>query len=163
MLYAFPPRFMMCMIQAFLNRLFTHGVYSQVKKYIYIKIYILGMYLKHSNYMKYIRYKYIRYLKKHDSFDKQLKNWHTLWQTKLKNGTLFGTLACQIEKLARLGTLAHQVEKLTRLCYIGTFIDTLAHKNQKLARFWYVSTQTTPAPMARMARDLENPENIFNQ
>ena len=79
------------------------------KKYIHIKKYIFGIYLKDTKYMKYVRYKCIRYLKKHNSFDKylahlladevdkmarllarwhvKLKIWHALalWRTKLKN------------------------------------------------------------------------------
>ena len=39
------------------------------------------------------------------------------------------------------GTLARQVEKLARLWHIGTFIGTLSHKNEMLALFWHRQIQ----------------------
>ena len=67
MIYAFPPRFMVSLMYAFLNRPFTQGVLSSVNIYIFLqKIYILYniMSLKNTNYIKYIRYKCIKYIKK---------------------------------------------------------------------------------------------------
>ena len=67
MMYAFPPRFMVCKMYVFLNGLFTHNDKVRLKKIYSYKKYILVIYLK---YIKYIRYKFIRYIKKHGSFEK---------------------------------------------------------------------------------------------
>ena len=68
-MYAFPPRYMVCMIYIFLNRLFTHDDEVKLKIYSYKK-YILGTYLRYTKYIKCIRHKFIRYIKKHNSFEK---------------------------------------------------------------------------------------------
>ena len=65
--------------------------------------------------------------KTQNSFKKELKNWHAFWQVKVKTGMPFGTLAAQIQKLARFR-------------HVSMFIGTLARKNEKLARFWHVGT-----------------------
>ena len=62
MMYAFAPRFMVCMMYVLLNTLFTHDDKVGLKIYSYEK-YILGIYLKYTKYIKYIRYKFIRYIK----------------------------------------------------------------------------------------------------
>ena len=54
----------------------------------------------------------------------------------------FGTLACQVEKLASL--LANWHAKLKQwhaLEHIGMFIGLLAGKNVKLERFWHFGMQ----------------------
>ena len=63
----------------------------------------------------------------------KFKYWKILSKNRWKIGAPFDTLACQIEKLARLGTLPCQVEKLAQILHVGT----LARKNEKLAH-WHM-------------------------
>ena len=42
------------------------------------------MYIKYTKYMKHNKYKYIGYLKKYSSFQKQLKNWHSFWDMRVE-------------------------------------------------------------------------------
>ena len=68
----------------------------------------------------------------------KLKKWHAAWHTDTpvwKIDTLFGTLACQVQTLARLRP-------------IGTFIDILARKNEKLAR-WHAGNLAHKTTLAR--------------
>ena len=68
-----------------------------------------------------------------------------------KIGIPFGTLARQVEKLARLLARWHTRLKHWHIVWhVDTFIGRLAHKNEKSPRFRHVATQ------AHMTRDLAN-------
>ena len=59
-----------------------------------------------------------------------------------KIGMSFGTLARQVEKLARLLARWHtRLKHWDTVWHVDTFIGRLAHKNEKLLHFRHVDTQ----------------------